>query len=37
MKHSVHIFGHKWTIKAYSEAIEAWNRRIGEESKHETL
>ena len=29
MKHSVHIFGHKWTIKAYSEVIEAWNRRIG--------
>ena len=37
MKHSVHIFGYKWTIKAYSEAIEAWNRRIGEEGKHETL
>ena len=37
MKHSAHIFGHKWTIKAYSEVIEAWNHRIGEEGKHETL
>ena len=37
MKHYVHIFGNKWTIKAYSEVIEAWNRRIGEEGKHETL
>ena len=37
MKHSVHIFRHKLIIKAYSEVIEAWNRRIGEEGKHETL
>ena len=37
MKHYVHIFGNKWTIKAYFEAIEAWNRRIRKEGKHETL
>ena len=26
-----------WLVNLYFEAIEAWNRRIGEEGKHETL
>ena len=30
-------FKSNWLVDPYSEAIEAWNRRIGEEGKHETL
>ena len=25
----------KWQVKPYTEPIEAWNRRSGEEDKHE--
>ena len=30
-------FKSNWLVNPYFEAIEAWNRCIGEEGKHETL
>ena len=30
-------FKSKWQVNPYTEAIEAWNRRVGEEDKHETV